>query len=97
METNSVLSEEEAKTFIMSLATHRGDKGFSESEAEAVVDWATEASIGQVLFLGVMTGDMFVDVNAEGEVAFGLTDKGKDKAKALAAESQPTFTDNHIH
>lgn len=80
---DSILSEEEVKTFIMALATHRGDKGFSEEEAAKIVDWASEASISQVLFLGVMTGDMFVDVNAEGEVAFGLTDEGRAKAERI--------------
>lgn len=94
MKAETLISEKEAKTFLSSLNKHRGDKGFSQEEAEKVIAWATEASISHVLFEGVMTGDMFVDVADDGEVAFGLTEKGDQLARDLVAVN---FADSHVH
>jgi hypothetical protein len=81
--TDSILTDEQAEAFIMSLADARKERGFNEEEAKKVLSWATDKVIEQTLFVGVMQGDMYIDVNEEGEVVFGITDQGVQLARSL--------------
>lgn len=77
------INDEQAAQLIMSLAESRGDEGFTEEEAQAVLDWANGAIINFALLNGVLDGDIFTDVE-EGEVVFGITEQGTDYAKSLS-------------
>jgi hypothetical protein len=78
----NTLTDEEAQKFIMALAYTRKEEGFTEEEAQVVLDWAHGAVVDHALFTAVLNGDMFPDVK-EGEVVFGITDQGAEYAKSI--------------
>ena len=67
----------------MSLASVRKERGFTEDDAQKILEWATDRVIEHTLFIGIMNGDMYIDINAEGEVVFGITDQGAQLARSL--------------
>ena len=69
------LTDAEISTVIMALATVRGPRGFTEPEAEVVVDWARTARVEQGLLDGVLRGRIRVDLNDSGEPVFSAVDQ----------------------
>lgn len=76
-----ILNDEQAQAFLLSLADVRKQEGFTEEEAQKVIDWAAESVISYSLFQGVISGDMYINV-VDGEVVFGITEQGVEYAEA---------------
>ena len=81
--TDAILTDEQAEAFLQAFASVRKERGFDEGDARKILEWATEKVIEHTLFMGVMNGDMYIDINAEGEVVFGITDQGAQLARSL--------------
>lgn len=80
----NVFTDEQVMTLIMSLAQARGDKGFTEDEAQELVDWAVEVRINYELLGLILDGFIAVNWDSEhGEPAFKLTEKGIKERERL--------------
>lgn len=79
----AILEDEQIQGIMLSLAQVRGERSFTEAEANQVVEWATEAVVEYTLFQGVLNGDMYIDINDKGECVFGITDQGAQMATSL--------------
>lgn len=77
------LSDEETEKLILSLASARGNKGFTEADAQKIVDWANEMRIGEAALANVLDGLLTVDVREDGEIMFGQTEAGLKVAEKL--------------
>lgn len=64
-ELDSLLNKFECLTLIMSLAIHRGDKGFSEEEVLRVQRWAEYIRIGAGMLQLVLSGEAIVNWDEE--------------------------------
>lgn len=73
-----LISEAELERLIMSLATVRGEEGFSEDELMSVVRWAEECRVGSSMLDLIFSGDADIDWNGT-EVVIRATDQGKAK------------------
>lgn len=71
-----LLSDEEVERLILSLAITRGEEGFHEEEALAVVRWAEGVRIGQTMLKFVLDGICDIDWKQD-DVAISLTEFGK--------------------
>jgi hypothetical protein len=77
-----MLTDEQAQTLILSLADARGDKGFTEEEANSVCEWAVGVMTETALLEAILMGDMNIDI-VDDEPVFGLTPSGHKKAEEL--------------
>ena len=77
-----LLSDEDSSNLIMSLATVRGEKGFTEEEAVILLQWAEGVLVEHSLLTLVLNGDINVDIT-DGEPAFSVTSQGADKVEQM--------------
>ena len=76
----SVLEEDEVEILILSLAKGRGEEGFTEEEALAVVNWAALTRINEALLNLVLRG--FAQIGwQDNEPTFQITDQGTQSVK----------------
>jgi hypothetical protein len=61
------VTQDEYMRVIMALAASRGDKGFTDSDIDAVCKWAFDARVRALLLENVLTGKMWLDVAQGGE------------------------------
>lgn len=90
--TTRDLSQQECDTLILSLAAARGDAGFTQEDAEAVVNWARQVRFDAGLLEAILAGDMLVNV-VDGKVAVRLTPNGEERARRLVAEAKGRDTE----
>jgi hypothetical protein len=63
---------EETAVLISALLTARGKRGATEAEMQQVYDWAVDTRIDYAMLNLVLGGKAYVDINAEGELVYGL-------------------------
>lgn len=75
MNAQKFLSDREAQRLIMALARTRGDRGFTEADAQKLVEWATNARLDATMLDMVLAGVVRVDLRDDGKVIFAA-DRG---------------------
>lgn len=68
------LTEQEADALVMAFAEERGGQGFTEKEAQRLIDWAHHVRLDAILLQIVLKGGMNIDIR-EGKIVF--TNKGE--------------------
>lgn len=82
----SNLTDDEVDRVLQQLIDQTAPDRPSDDEAQAVVKWATEVRISQVMLEMVLAGEATVRIR-NGEAAFKLTPAGMTSAEALLASS----------
>lgn len=72
------MNDKELEALIISLATVRGDKGFSDDDARIVISWAEDTRQAANLLELVLAKEVLVNVQ-NGEVEFSLPSVQGDK------------------
>lgn len=57
-----LITDDEIERLILSLATSRGDEGFSEDEVYAIVNWVQETRVSEIMINLVLNGTCDVDL-----------------------------------
>lgn len=73
------LTDDEVTRLVRALAEARRDRWFTEEEAEKVLDWGNRVRINQALLSLVLSGEVLVDVNEEGDLVFARVGQSKRK------------------
>lgn len=68
------LTEEEAEALLLAFMEERGGEGFTEEEAERILDWAEHARLDVILLQMVLKGVVGIDIKDD-EIVF--TSKGE--------------------
>ena len=72
-----ILSDIEVRKLIMSFARSRRDKGFSEEDAQKIVDWEEKCRIDQTTLEMVLDDQILVDYNGT-DIVFKKIEKNND-------------------
>ena len=75
--SNPLINNEESMLLIMSLAVNRGEDGFSEDEAEKILQWANDAKLNFALLELALEGAVLVGCKGN-EVTFKGVPEGTD-------------------
>lgn len=69
-ERDTLLSDEQYKQLIRSLGMSREGRGFTRGEAAVVATWAENTIFEKTVLDLVLEGEIFVDVDEDGEILF---------------------------
>lgn len=73
----TLMTSEELDAIIMALARGRGDDGFTEEEAIAVIRWAELIRVGEAMLQNVLEG--FCDIDWQNDdVLLKISEEGKE-------------------
>lgn len=93
-EKDKLLSDSEYESVIMALARGRGDKGFTEEEAVALIEWVRLQVVTAQLVKMLLEGDLDVDtvddkpITDGSNVGFMLSPAGVEKAARLGLSKE---------
>jgi hypothetical protein len=79
---DDLFTDAETETLVMSFARARGVRGFTEDEAQAVLQWANGVRIEQGLLEGVLHGNIGIDLTSDGAPIFAVRDRSTPGGKA---------------
>lgn len=72
------LDDTEIEQIITSFAQARGEEGFTEEELVSIIKWCENQRMGETILSLVVRGLVLIDLNADNEPVFSISEKGKE-------------------
>jgi hypothetical protein len=82
-----MLTNEQVRAILVSLARSRGNRGFTKEEAQKVVDWGNEADLIRATLKAVLNGEVWIDLDDKGEACFTIAPPDTPKIRVDEAAS----------
>lgn len=83
-----LLEDEDVSKLLMSFNNTRKDAGFSEEEANIVINWAQEVVFNYTLYSLIMDGHVEINVEDD-EPVFSLTSSGMEEVETSVLSFNP--------